>query len=178
MLIEMIVAYTKTGRYIGKNNDLLFKLRCDLKHFRQKTWDKPILMGRKTYESIEKHLEGRLPVVISRDANYNVIDGLLYTNVIDAIKDLELKYGYDCCICIGGGEIYREILPYTDVVYATEIAEYKKGDTTFPMLDNSFVEIGMAVPYNKNQNNESAFFIRTYERINLYTNADSEDFAG
>jgi len=93
---------------------------------------KPILMGRKTWESIGRPLPGRTSIVITRNSNYQA-DGCVVVNSIDAA--MEAAVGQDEILVIGGAELYRQVLPQTDTIYLTRIHETFMGDTFFPELN-------------------------------------------
>ncbi len=116
---------------IGKDNGLPWYLPADLKHFKQTTMGKPILMGRKTWESIGRPLPGRTNIVITRDSAYSATGCV----VVDSIEAAITAAGeQDEVMVIGGAELYRQVLPYTDTIYLTRIHETIDGDTRFPEI--------------------------------------------
>lgn len=127
---SIIVAASKNNA-IGSNNDLLWRIPEDLKRFKALTMGKMCIMGRKTYESIGKPLPGRRFVVISRDLGYKVEGCTVVSSLEQALalgqEEAEL-------MIIGGGEIYRQALPFTDKVYLTRVMADFEGDTFFPEL--------------------------------------------
>ncbi len=127
-MIKIIVAISK-NRIIGDSNKLIWNLPADLKRFKDITTGHPIVMGRKTYESIGRPLPNRRNIIITRDQNYT-IDGC---EVVNSIEEALLLTGNDCFI-IGGGEIYRQSLNIVDRIYMTVIDEDFYGDTSFPEL--------------------------------------------
>ena len=133
MKISIIVAMAANG-VIGRDNQLPWHLPADLKHFKQTTMGKPILMGRKTYESIGRPLPGRTNIVITRDTGYRV-DGCIVVNSIDAA--LAAAGEQDEIMVIGGAEFYRQVLPRTDTIYLTRIHDSFDGDTCFPDLNDA-----------------------------------------
>ena len=106
------------NRAIGRNNQLPWHLPEDLKYFKRVTMGKPIAMGRKTYDSIGRPLPGRENIVITRNQGVT-IEGC---TVIHDVKDL-LKRDDEELFVIGGAEIFKEILPFADRLYVTEIRE-------------------------------------------------------
>jgi len=124
----MIVA-TANNRIIGKDNDMPWHLPADLAYFKKTTLGKPIIMGRKTYESIGRPLPGRQNIVISRDINYKA-DGIDTVTSVDAA--LALVKGIEEVMVIGGGAIYKHCLPAADRLYITHIDAEIEGDTQFP----------------------------------------------
>ena len=157
--VSSIVAMAQ-NRVIGRDNTLIWHIPADLKHFKKTTMGKPIIMGRKSYDSIGKPLPGRPNIVISRsfktlsmegtnhfDAMESVAHDLykqtdegpfLYPAIEDGIKaakDIAAKKGLDEIFITGGGEIYKQTLPVTDRLYLTLIHKDYDGDTFFPEFD-------------------------------------------
>ena len=118
---------------IGKDNKLPWHLPPDLKHFKALTMGRPIIMGRKTYESIGRPLPGRTNVIITRQNNYR-ISGAVVVNSIDAA--LKVCKGSDDAdgegFIIGGAELYRQTLELCQRIYITELQQDFAGDTFFP----------------------------------------------
>lgn len=135
--IALVVAVSQDG-VIGRDNSMPWKLSTDLKRFKAVTLGKPILMGRKTWESIGRPLPGRLNIVISRDPAF-------HPEGAETASSLELAFerarqhaaasGVDEICVVGGGEIYRLVLPLADRIYMTEVLAELDGDTHFPALD-------------------------------------------
>ena len=133
MLLSLIVAYAQ-NRVIGRDNTLPWKLPSDLAHFKRTTLGHPIIMGRKTWESLGRPLPGRRNIVISRDANYPAQGAQCVTSLaqaIAAVQDLEEAF------VIGGAQIYQEALPFAQQVIATEVLESVEGDAFFAPLDKA-----------------------------------------
>ncbi|MDN3681637.1 type 3 dihydrofolate reductase [Vibrio tapetis subsp. quintayensis] len=128
MKISMIAAMAN-DRVIGKDNDMPWHLPADFAWFKRCTMGKPVVMGRKTYQSIGRPLPGRKNIVISRDPNL-VIEGLETVTSIE--QALKLVAGVEEVMIIGGGSIYRECLPKADSLYLTYIKADIDGDTQFP----------------------------------------------
>lgn len=132
MRIAMIAAMAN-NRVIGKDNKMPWHLPEDLRHFKAMTLSKPVIMGRKTYESIGRPLPGRHNIVISRNSQLT-IDGVTCVTDFDAA----LKAAGDCAevVVIGGGQLYEQLLPQADVLYLTMIDLDVDGDTVFPAWDD------------------------------------------
>ncbi len=128
MKISMIAAMAK-GRVIGKDNAMPWHLPADFAWFKQNTLGKPVIMGRKTYESIGRPLPGRRNIVISRDAGWRA-EGVESATSIDAA--LALVEGVEEAVIIGGGTIYAACLPRANRLYITHIDAEIDGDTCFP----------------------------------------------
>ncbi|GAA6182883.1 MULTISPECIES: type 3 dihydrofolate reductase [Alteromonadaceae] len=133
MLISMIAAMAK-NRVIGADNSMPWHLPADLGHFKRTTLGKPVVMGRKTYESIGKALPGRLNIVISRDSEYQLEDAIVVSSCEDAVK---AAGDIDELMIIGGGTIYSHFLPLCHRLYLTQIDLAVAGDTYFPDYNQS-----------------------------------------
>lgn len=132
-ILSMIVAHAG-NRIIGKDNDMPWHLPADLAYFKKTTLGKPIIMGRKTYESIGRPLPGRKNIVISRDKNYQAQGIETVTSVEDA---LALVQDVEEIMVIGGGAIYQHCMPAATRLYITHIEADVDGDTHFPSYDTT-----------------------------------------
>jgi len=124
-----LVAAMANNRVIGKDNQMPWHLPADLAHFKKVTLGKPIIMGRKTYESIGRPLPGRRNLVISRQANLQLEGAEVFQSLSDAINAVN---DVDEVMIIGGGNIYAQALPMADKLYLTFIDLDVEGDTRFP----------------------------------------------
>ncbi|MCM2681300.1 type 3 dihydrofolate reductase [Echinimonas agarilytica] len=137
MRIAMIAAMAR-NRVIGKNNQMPWHMPADLKHFKSVTMGKPVIMGRKTFESIGRPLPGRKNIVITRDAQYQVEGVEVVTTpeaAIQAVPDVEEV------MIIGGGQIYVHFLPMATDLHLTFIDAEPEGDAFFPELPSSFKQV-------------------------------------
>ena len=137
MKIALIVAVSQNN-VIGRDNQLPWHLPEDLQYFKSVTMGKPILMGRKTFESIGRPLPGRVNIVITRDPDWTA-EGVEIVNTIDdamAAGAVACKAAdsYEIMI-IGGAQIYRDCLPLADVLYLTKVEAEIEGDAFFPDID-------------------------------------------
>ena len=137
MKTSMIVAMAQ-NRVIGRNNSLPWYLPNDLKYFKQVTMGKPILMGRKTFESIGKPLPGRTNIVMTRNQNWSA-EGVKVVSSLDAAVALAQAIaeidGQDELMIIGGDQIYQSALSSVDRIYLTEVHAEVEGDAYFPVFD-------------------------------------------
>jgi dihydrofolate reductase len=133
MKVSIIVAMTP-DRVIGRNGTMPWHMPADLKHFKALTVGKPIIMGRKTFESLGRILPGRRHIVISRRQNYKAPGAQVVASLDAALK---AATGADEAFVIGGAEIYREALPRADRLYITLIDADIEGDTQFPAFDKN-----------------------------------------
>ena len=141
MRLAMIAAQSQ-NRVIGNNNKLPWYLPEDLKYFKRVTLGKPIIMGRKTFESIGRPLPGRTNIVITRNpdwthdgAGVRVVHSL--QQAIELAESLALVNGFEESLVIGGAEIYALALPQADRLYLTQVHAEVQGDAHFPPLDPS-----------------------------------------
>lgn len=127
-----IIAAISENRGLGKNNQLLFKIPEDFKRMKALTTGHPIIMGRKTYESIGRILPHRTNIIITRDSSYTVDGGVVASSLEDAIEKAKQSDGADEVFIFGGGEIFRQALPLTDRLYLTIVKGEYDADTFFP----------------------------------------------
>lgn len=127
-----IIAAISENRGLGKNNQLLFKIPEDFKRMKALTTGHPIIMGRKTYESIGRILPNRTNIIITRDLFYTVDGGVMASSLEDAIEKAKQSDGADEVFIFGGGEIFRQALPLTDRLYLTIVKGEYDADTFFP----------------------------------------------
>lgn len=124
-----MIAAMANNRVIGKDNDMPWHLPADLQHFKKVTLGKPVIMGRKTFESIGRALPGRRNIVISRNLDYTQEGIEVVTSPEAALSAVEDS---DEIMIIGGGHIYDIFLPYAQRLYLTFIDLEVEGDTQFP----------------------------------------------
>ena len=135
MKLAIIVAAAKNG-VIGCNNQLPWHLPQDLKYFKSVTLGKPVIMGRKTYESIGKPLPGRVNIIVTRNEDW-VADGVVVTNSFEqALQAAQKACGGESPLAteimvIGGAEIYRSAMPVVDRIYLTRVDAAPEGDAFF-----------------------------------------------
>lgn len=116
--------------YIGKDNKMLYHIPKDLAFFKRKTVNHIIIMGRKTFESLPGMLPNREHWVITRDPNFNKARS--FNSIDDVLEAIDPNVDY---YIIGGGEIYKQFMPYADCLYITEVDDFKVGDVRFPSID-------------------------------------------
>lgn len=133
-MIISIIAAMADNRVIGIENRLPWSLPADMKWFRQQTLGKPVLMGRKTYDSIGKPLPGRRNIVISRDSSLK----LKGCEVVNSLKSaLESCSGAEEIMIIGGASFYEQTLPHAHRLYLTQVHTEIEGDAYFPEINHS-----------------------------------------
>ena len=131
-MIVSIIAGMDENRLIGQGNRLPWRLPADMKHFRRHTLGKPVLMGRKTYESIGKPLPKRTNIILTRDPDYQA-EGCVVTHSIE--EAFGTASGCEEIMVIGGASIYELFLPSVDRLYLTYIHDRFEGDVYFPPFD-------------------------------------------
>lgn len=159
--LSIIVAISENWA-IGKNNQLLWHLPADLKHFKEITTGNTIIMGRKTFDSIGKPLPQRRSIVISRNPNL-AIEGVEVVNslqqAIAQCKDGEKAF------IIGGAEIYHQAIPYVSTIHLTKVHQQYDADTFFPELNpDEWREID-TITYPADEKNNVAYTFSTLERL-------------
>lgn len=127
--ICIVVARARNG-VIGSNNQLPWKLPADMKHFKKITMGHPVIMGRKTHESIGKPLPGRQNIVITTNQNYQAPECEVVNSIEQAIEIAKQSNPEKIC-CLGGGQIFQQILPLTGKIYLTEVDAVPDGNVYF-----------------------------------------------
>ena len=134
-MLSIIVAISASNNAIGKDNSLLWHISEDLKRFKEITSNHKILMGRKTFESLPGILPNREHIILTRDKNFNVDSDkvTIINNIEDAIK--YYKDSNEEIFIIGGGEVYKEFLPFANKLYLTKVYKDFDADTFFPQIN-------------------------------------------
>jgi dihydrofolate reductase len=148
---------------IGADNKLLWHLPKDLKHFKDLTSGHPVIMGRKTYESIGKALPNRTNIVISRKKDW-FQEGILIVGSIKEALKFAKKIDEEVFI-IGGGNIYEQTMEKADKLEVTLVKTELKADTYFPKIDPKVWKKTNEIFHEKDEKNEFDFYFQTYERI-------------
>ncbi|KRE00305.1 diacylglycerol kinase [Bosea sp. Root381] len=164
--LVLIAAIADNG-VIGDDNRLIWRLRTDLRHFKALTLGRPVLMGRKTFESIGKPLPGRETVVLTRDPGFRP-DGVHVAHSLEAGlalgQELGVRSGADSVTVAGGAEIYRQALPLADRLELTLVHTEPKGDALFPEWDRvAFAETGRE-SHPRGAEDEHPFTFATFRR--------------
>ena len=135
MTLSLLVAADE-GNVIGKDNALPWHLPNDLKYFKNKTWGMPIVMGRKTFESIGKPLPGRKNIVLTRNNNWQA-DGVAVVHSIEAAISLAAENDVKEIFLIGGAELFNSTIKDADRLYLTRIHHRFEGDVYFPEIEEN-----------------------------------------
>jgi len=128
MRLSLIAALAR-NRVIGRENRLPWHLAADLKHFKALTLGKPVIMGRKTFESIGKPLPGRTNIVLTRDSDFQAPDCVVVHDIDAALR---AAAGHEEAMVMGGANLYQQFLPRADRLYLTEVKAEVAGDAWFP----------------------------------------------
>lgn len=135
-----LIAALAENRVIGRDNQLPWHLPADLKHFKAKTLGKPIIMGRKTWDSLGRPLPGRLNLVVSRQENLQLEGAEVFASLEAAIvraDEWARAQGVDELMLIGGAQLYEQGLAQAERLYLTRVALQPEGDAWFPVFDEA-----------------------------------------
>jgi len=161
-MIALVVAAAENN-VIGKDNNLIWHLPADLQHFKSITMGHPMLMGRKTFESIGKPLPGRTTIIITTQQDYKAEGCVVTHSLQEAIeKGRELD---EQLYVIGGAEIYRRILPQADTIYLTRVHESFDGDAYFPELQEDAWQLIAEEHHEPDEKNKYSYTFQTLKRV-------------
>lgn len=161
MTISIIVAMGN-NRAIGKDNRLLWHLPADLKYFKNTTMGKPVLMGRKTFESVGKPLPGRKNIIISGRKDFRAPGCVTAGTIEEAIE--KSKPAEEIFIA-GGGEIYSQSMSLTNKLYITKVSYSPEADTFFPEIDPEMWKLIKCTDHRADEKNSYDMKFMVYERI-------------
>jgi len=162
-----IVVCMARNRVIGRGGQMPWRMPSDLRHFKALTLGNPVIMGRKTYESIGKALPGRTNIVVSRHTGLRLPDATvvrdLEAGIREATRIAEDAGGREVFV-IGGGEIYAQALKLADVIHATVLAADVDGDTQFPDIPGADWDLVDRKPLVRTPQDDYEAEVRTYRR--------------
>lgn len=161
-VINIIAAVAENG-VIGRNKALPWHLPDDLKRFKQLTMGMPLIMGRKTWESIGKPLPGRLNLVVTRQPDYVAQGGHTASSLEAALQLAEASDAKEVFV-IGGADLYRAALPLAARLYLTRVAAQPEGDTLFPDMNLSEWHAARVEPHPADERHAHAFRFEVWER--------------
>jgi dihydrofolate reductase len=162
MRISAICAMSE-NRVIGKNNQLPWHLPADLNHFKKITSGNPILMGRKTYESIGRPLPNRDNIIITSHADYHAPGCIIVHSIKEA---LTMTKKNNEIFVIGGASLYQEMLPFTQRLYLTLIHQHIEGDVFFPELNKEEWQEVECINHAADEKNNYSFSFIILDRVN------------
>ncbi len=137
--IVLIAAVAENG-VIGRDNRLPWRLKSDLRHFRKLTLGKPVVMGRKTFQSLFKPLDGRTTIVVTRDPDFSapgIVVAPSLQAALAAARGDALRRGADAIMVAGGADIYAQAMPLADRLLITSVHDRPQGDAAFPDIDRT-----------------------------------------
>ncbi len=160
--VSLIVAMDR-NRLIGNDNQMPWRLPADLAHFKRVTMGKPMVMGRKTWESLGRVLPGRRHIVVTRQQGYTAAG----IEVVSTLEEaLTLLRGTEEIMVIGGAQIYAQMLPHADLLYITRIDAEFDGDTWFPKIDMQTWQLLSETAQNASEKNPYPYAFQIYARHN------------
>jgi len=162
MTITLLVAAAENNA-IGKNNQLLWHLPNDMKFFKNTTWGMAVIMGRKTYESVNKPLPGRFNIVITRQADWKA-EGVMVAADLNTALQKAKETNCNEIFVIGGGEIYKQSMEMADKIYITRVHATLDGDTFFPEIDESKWELIKNQDFTADEKHAFAYSFQTWQK--------------
>ncbi len=164
----VIVAALAENRVIGRDNQLIWRLRSDLKRFREITWGKPLIMGRKTFQSIGKPLPGRATVVLTRDAAW-CADGVKTAGTLEEAvtiaDEIAATMGASEIVVAGGADVYDQAIPLASAMRLTLVRASPQGDALFPNYDEAAFEVVSREDHPAGEGDEAPFTFIDLVRI-------------
>jgi dihydrofolate reductase len=162
-----LIAAVGENSVIGSEGQIPWRLPTDFAHFKRITLGKPLIMGRKTFESIGKPLPGRTSIVVTRQAGYAPEGVAVCHSLAEALEraqQIAAAEGASEVMVGGGGEIYREAMPLADRLYITRVAASPDGDARFPAIDPGTWEIARRHDIARGEKDSADFTVLTYAR--------------
>jgi dihydrofolate reductase len=160
MTVSLVVAFS-TNNVIGRDGALPWHLPDDLRHFKRITMGKPVIMGRKTFESVGRPLPDRHNIVMTRDPDYAAEGCDVVSSVGEA---LELAGDVEEVMVIGGAQVYRDFLPRADRIYLTRVQAEVQGDTFFPEFDKDAWRLVSSAHHAADEKHQYPFEMMVFER--------------
>lgn len=163
-IISLVVAVSRNG-VIGRDGGLPWHISSDLKRFKAITMGKPVIMGRKTWESLPRRpLPGRTNIVVTRQEGFTAAGAHIARDADEAIAIAARENPPEICV-IGGGDIYRQLMPRADRLYLTEVQMDVEGDTHFPAVDAAHWREVSREEVAAGPSDSAGFVLRVLERL-------------
>lgn len=162
-LLSFIVA-AADNNVMGKDNQLPWHLPADLKYFKNRTWGMPIVMGRKTFESLGKPLPGRKNIVVTRNQNWQQPGAIVVHAIPDAIAIAKADDVKEVFI-IGGAELFKSCMTMANRIYLTRIYHIFEGDVFFPEINTDEWQLVKNIECKKDEKNHYDYAFQTWDRI-------------
>lgn len=163
-MISHLVAATENNA-IGKGGQLLWHLPNDLKYFKNLTWGMVVIMGRKTFESVNRPLPGRLNIVVTNNKEW-ARDGVVTMATIDEAIAYAGKEHFKEIFIIGGGEIYRQTMEIADRIYMTRVHTSLEGDTFYPEIDETVFQLDSSKRFEQDEKHAWPYTFEVWNKIN------------
>lgn len=163
MDISFVVAAAR-NHAIGKDGKMPWHLPNDLKHFKNVTWGMPVIMGRKTFESLGKALPGRKNIVISRQTGLRIPGVVIVKSIEDALFVAAETDAREAMV-IGGGEIYKSLYTKANRIYLTRVDAEPEGDTFFPVFEQGEWHLVSQKNHEADEKNPYNYSFQVWERI-------------
>ncbi|RYG52404.1 MAG: dihydrofolate reductase [Chitinophagaceae bacterium] len=163
MIINLVVAATENN-VIGKNNQLLWHLPNDMAFFKNTTWGMPVIMGRKTYESLGKPLKGRTNIVITANPSFQPGNDVITAASLEEAITRSAESDAKECYVIGGGEIFKQSMSIANRIYMTRVHANLEGDTFFPTIDQKEWIISASTPFEADAKHAYSYTFEIWQR--------------
>jgi dihydrofolate reductase len=163
----VLVAAIGENNVIGRDGQLPWRLKSDLQHFKRRTLNRPVIMGRRTFESIGKPLTGRTNIVVTRSLGVIVPGGVLATSLdaaLDFARDDAVKRGVDEIMVIGGSDVFSDTMGRASRLEITHVHASPPGDSFFPPIDPTVWAAGSRREYSAGPGDDADFSVVTYTR--------------
>lgn len=164
--VAMIVAVGSNG-VIGSQGEIPWRLPSDFAHFKRTTLGKPLIMGRKTFESIGRPLPGRTNIIVTRRRDYRPEGVVVVSSLAEALENarrVAVADGATEVMIGGGGEIYREAMPQAERLYVTHVEAAPEGDAYFPDIDPLLWEVEQVLAIERTDRDSAPFSVKVYRR--------------
>ncbi|MCG2617250.1 dihydrofolate reductase [Terrimonas sp. NA20] len=162
MILTLVVAAARNN-VIGKDNQLLWRLPNDTRYFKNVTWGMPVVMGRKTFESLGKPLAGRTNIVLTRNGSWKA-EGVTTVKTMDDAVFLAKQMDVKELMVIGGGEIYKMVMPKANRIHLTRVEAEPEGDAWFPEIDSLLWKMVREEKFPADEKHQYAYSFQVWER--------------
>jgi dihydrofolate reductase len=162
-MLSHIVAASENN-VIGSKNELPWKLASDFAYFKNKTWGLPVVMGRKTYDSLKKELPGRITIVVTSKTDWHPENVSVENTIADAITKAKETDAKEIFI-IGGGEIFKQTIDIVDRIYRTRVHANVQGDAYYPEIDTSKWKLTSEQSFPADEKNNYPYTFEVWDKI-------------
>ncbi|MEO5501175.1 MAG: dihydrofolate reductase [Ginsengibacter sp.] len=162
MILCHIVAASENN-VIGAHNELPWKLSTDFRYFKNKTWGMPVIMGRKTFNSLKKDLPGRINIVLTSKKDWNAVNATVVSEVEDAITQAKESDAKEIFI-IGGGQVFKQTMDIVNRIYLTRVHTVVEGDTYYPQINENDWKLVSSIDHSADEKNNYSFTFEVWEK--------------